>query len=157
MKILKISLLILLIAFVVMQFIRPEKNISGQVAESDIILVESPGEEIGLILKNACYDCHSNNTSYPWYAEVAPLSYWIADHVEHGTDELDFSQWALYSPKKKAHKMEELIEEVKEHKMPLDSYTWMHSEADLTEDQITALTEWAKILMTKYELDAQVQ
>lgn len=157
MKILKISLLILLVAFVVMQFIRPEKNISGQVAESDIILVESPGEEIGLILKNACYDCHSNNTSYPWYAEVAPLSYWIADHVEHGTDELDFSQWALYSPKKKAHKMEELIEEVKEHKMPLDSYTWMHSEADLTEDQITALTEWAKILMTKYELDAQVQ
>ena len=157
MKILKISLLILLVAFVVMQFIRPEKNISGQVAESDIILVESPGEEIGLILKNACYDCHSNNTSYPWYAEVAPLSYWIADHVEHGTDELDFSQWALYSPKKKAHKMEELIEEVKEHKMPLESYTWMHSEANLTDDQITALTEWAKILMTKYELDAQVQ
>ncbi|WP_224491017.1 heme-binding domain-containing protein [Robertkochia flava] len=157
MKILKTSLVILLFILIGMQFFRPEKNTSDQVPETDLIVSENPGEEIALTLKNACYDCHSNNTKYPWYAEVAPLSYWIADHVEEGTEHLDFSQWMAYSPKKKAHKMEELIEEVEEHEMPLESYTWLHGEARLSEDQITALTDWAKMLRAKYELDAQVQ
>ena len=157
MKILKTILVVLLVALIGMQFVRPEKNLADQVADTDIIVSEAPGEQIALTLKNACYDCHSNNTKYPWYAEVAPISYWIADHVEDGKKHLDFSQWMSYSPKKKAHKMEELIEMVEEHEMPLESYTLLHGEARLSEEEIGALTEWAQMLRAKYELDAQVQ
>lgn len=157
MKILKFSLVTLLIVFLGMQFVRPEKNMNAEVPATDLIAVEAPDQELAVVLKNACYDCHSNNTHYPWYAEVAPVSFWIADHVEEGKEHLDFSQWDAYSPKKKAHKMEELIEEVKEHEMPLESYTLMHGEAKLTDDQIEALTAWAAMLQTKYELGAQVQ
>ncbi|THD67479.1 cytochrome C [Robertkochia marina] len=157
MKIVKISLVILLIVFLGMQFVRPEKNLNAEVPATDLIAVEAPDQEVAVVLKSACYDCHSNNTKYPWYAEVAPVSFWIADHVEEGKEHLDFSQWDAYSPKKKAHKMEELIEEVKEHEMPLESYTLMHGEAKLTAEQIEALTSWAAMLQTKYELGAQVQ
>lgn len=157
MKLLKTILVVLLVVFVGMQFVRPEKNIADKVAATDLIINEKPDMEVAVILKTACYDCHSDNTKYPWYAEVAPVSYWIADHVEEGKEHLNFSSWTLYSAKKKAHKMEELIEEVEEHEMPLDSYTWMHGEAKLSEDQIKALNTWAGMLRAKYELDAQAQ
>lgn len=157
MKIVKKSLVVLLVIFLGMQLVRPEKNTSEVVAESDFITAETPDDEIAVTLKSACYDCHSNNTKYPWYAEVAPVSFWIADHVEDGTKHLNFSEWTSYSAKKKAHKMEELIEEVKEHEMPLESYVWMHEEAKLTQEQIEALTTFAQMLQTTYERDAQVQ
>ncbi|MBL7473152.1 heme-binding domain-containing protein [Robertkochia sediminum] len=157
MKLIKTVLVILLIVLAGMQFVRPEKNTSDNVATTDLILNEKPPMEVAVVLKQACYDCHSNNTNYPWYAEVAPISYWIADHVEEGKEHLNFSAWTQYSAKKKAHKMEELIEEVEEHEMPLDSYTWMHKDAKLDEAQIEALNTWAGMLRAKYELDAQVQ
>lgn len=157
MKLLKTVFVILLIVFIGMQFVRPEKNLSDQVPQTDLIVNEDPGMEVEAILKTSCYDCHSDNTQYPWYSEVAPLSYWIADHVKDGKKHLNFSAWTQYSAKKKAHKLEELMEEVEEHKMPLDSYTWVHKDAELSEAQMEALSTWAGMLRAKYELDAQAQ
>ena len=100
--------------------------------------------EVETILQKACYDCHSNKTKWPWYSRVAPLSWWVIDHVEEGRDELNFSAWDSMSPKKRSKKLGELVEEVEEGEMPLPSYTLMHSEAKLTPQEIKILADWAK-------------
>lgn len=155
MKIIKKILLALLLVFLAMQFYRPQKNVSDTVPATDLLLVEQPPAELAGIFKAACYDCHSNNTKYPWYNHIAPVSFLLADHVKEGKKHLNFSEWESYSAKKKAHKMEECIEEVKERHMPMESYVWMHPEAKLTDAQIAMLTEWAGTLQLKYELAAQ--
>ena len=155
MKIVKNILIVLLIAFVLLQFYRPEKNASGIIPETDIIVMTHPPDAVGGMLKTACYDCHSNTTKYPWYNAVVPVSHWIAGHIEHGKEHLNFSAWGDYDAKEKAHKLEELIEEVKKHEMPLDSYVWMHSEARLSDAQIKTLVNWADQLRTRYQSGAQ--
>lgn len=102
--------------------------------------------KVEAILKSACYNCHSHQSTWPWYSYVAPFSFWVGDHVSEGREHLDFSQWANYSPKKADHKLEEIVEEVKEGEMPLDSYTWVHSEAQLSESQKTLLFEYINSL-----------
>ncbi len=157
MKIVKKILVVLLIAFVLMQFYRPDKNESTEVPDTDIIVMTSPPEAVKNILKTSCYDCHSNNTVYPWYNTIAPVSYWLDDHVEHGKGHLDFSEWGTYSAKKKAHKLEELIEMVKADEMPLNSYLWMHGDAKLSEDQVKTLVDWADKLRISYQSEAKLQ
>jgi hypothetical protein len=143
-KILRYILFFLLFAFVVIQFIaRPEK-ISEPVTDSDITLALNVDQEISSMLKGACYDCHSNQPSYPWYASIAPINWWIGDHIEEGRDELNFSLWSTFSAKKRDHKLEELIEMIEEREMPLPNYVRLHKEADLSDEQIAALVKWAK-------------
>ncbi|UNY97689.1 heme-binding domain-containing protein [Zhouia spongiae] len=151
MKIIKKILIGLLLVLVIMQFFPPDKNQSGEIPVTDLIVATTPSQEIAEILKTSCYDCHSGNTKYPWYANVAPVSYWISDHVKHGKGHLDFSIWETYNNKKKAHKMEEIAEEVKEHKMPLESYLWIHKEAKLSQVQIDKVVNWAKSEQATYE------
>lgn len=157
MKILKKILLFLLIIFLAAQFFRPDKN-EGELRSLDFFVKETkPTENVHKILKQACFDCHSNVTKYPWYSSITPLNYWIADHIEHGKEELNFSNWKTYSVKRKEHKFEEIWEEVEKKHMPLDSYTWMHSEAKLSSDQIELVINWAKQVQASYkkELDNQ--
>ena len=152
MKIAKKLVLLALIIFIGMQFYRPEKNIG----EGDYVAAfeaeTNPSKEVKAILESSCYDCHSANTEYPWYNQVAPVSYWLAQHIEEGKEHLDFSSWDTYSNKKKDHKLEELIEEVKEGEMPLKEYTWTHKEARLSEQQINLLLEWAEKAREPYRI-----
>ncbi|MEZ4839977.1 MAG: heme-binding domain-containing protein [Flavobacteriaceae bacterium] len=143
---LKKILIALVILLVGIQFYRPAKNISEETPVTDFLIVNNADESVATIVKNACYDCHSNNTKYPWYAEVAPFSWWIANHVNHGKEELNFSEWSTFTEKKKNHKLKEIIEEVEKRKMPLESYLPMHPEANLTDDQIKQLTDWVRTL-----------
>ena len=143
-KILKYILLLALAALVVMQFIRPEKNLGSYESVAAFETETKPSEEVRAILKESCYDCHSDHTRYPWYAEIAPVSYWLADHVKDGKKHFNVSTWKDYSLKKKDHKMEELIEMVEDKEMPLPSYTWIHRDADLSMEQIEAIVTWAK-------------
>lgn len=150
MKIVKKIAIALLVVLVGMQFFRPEKNqVEGDYVAA-FVAETQPSPEVQGILKSACYDCHSANTNYPWYSNVAPISYWLADHIEEGKEHLDFSDWANYTAKKKDHKLEELVEEVKEGEMPLNEYTWTHADARLTQEQITALLTWAEETRKKY-------
>jgi len=96
------------------------------------------------ILAAACYDCHTNQTVWPWYSHVAPLSWWIADHVADGRRHLNFSEWASYPPEKADHKLEEIIASQQDKWMPLDSYVPMHPGADLTDEQRGKIIAWAK-------------
>lgn len=153
MKIVKKILLVLLVIFIVAQFFGPEKN-DGDVASIEPFLKETmPPEDVKVILKETCYDCHSSFTQYPWYNNITPVNYWMAEHVEDGKKHLDFSKWADYSVKKKDHKLEELIEMVEEKEMPLESYTWIHSEARLTDEQIESVNNWAKQVRMGYSLE----
>ena len=157
MKIVKKILLILLIAFVLIQFYPPEQNDSGIVPDTDLIVMTNPPAAVGNLLKTSCYDCHSNTTDYPWYNNIVPVSYWIAGHIKHGKGHLNFSEWGTYKDEKKDHKLEELTEEVKQHKMPLNSYLWMHREAGLSDEEIKTLTDWANALRLKYQSTSKLQ
>lgn len=94
------------------------------------------------ILKESCMDCHSNTTDWPWYASVAPFSWKISEHVNEGRKELNFSEWGTYSTEKAIHKLEEVVEEVEEGHMPEDSYTWLHAEAEITEEELLIIRNW---------------
>lgn len=153
MKIIKKILVLLLIVFVIAQFFGPDKN-EGDLALVDAFLTETnPPENIKALLKESCFDCHTSATRYPWYSNITPVNYWMADHVKHGKKHFDMSNWEGNSVKKKDHKFEELIEMVEEKEMPLPSYTWTHTEAKLSDSQIQDIVEWAKQVRFKYSLE----
>lgn len=161
MKILKKILIILLIGFIVIQFFRPTKNVSAQTSTNDITTLYAVPGDIKVILEKACNDCHSNNTKYPWYAEIQPVAWWLADHVEEGKAHLNFSEFASYNLRKQYHKLEETEEMIKEKHMPLDSYLWMHGDADLTTDERQKLAQWSvdirKQMEAKYPIDSLIR
>ena len=153
MKIIKKILLILSIVFLMAQFFSPKKN-QGKLASIDAFLIETnPPEDVKLILKETCYDCHSDVTHYPWYNSITPVNYWLAEHIKDGKKHFNFSNWIGNSVKRKDHKFEELIEMGEEKEMPLNSYTWTHSEAKLTDGQIASVIDWAKKVRIKYSLE----
>lgn len=135
-------LFVLLAIIVIMQFFRIDMENPAVVAENDFIAVTEPDEEVEAILRNACYDCHSNETVYPWYANVAPVSWWLKNHIDEGRGELNFSEWGTYKERRAHHKLEESIELVEKGKMPLSSYTWTHGDAVLSADQQELLIEF---------------
>jgi hypothetical protein len=153
MKIIKKLLIILLAIFIIAQFFGPDKNEGDLVSIDAFIADTNPPEDVKSILKESCYDCHSDVTRYPWYNNITPVNYWLADHVKHGKGHFNVSAWESYSTKKKDHKLEELIEMVEDKEMPLNSYTWTHSEAKLTDAQIQSIINWAQAVRIKYGLE----
>jgi Haem-binding domain len=147
----------LLVALVIIQFFRPARNISSEKSSNDITNKYAVPALVQEILKTSCYDCHSNNTVYPWYANIQPVAWWLADHVKEGKKELDFSEFLTYSPKKAHHKLEEVNEMVKEGEMPLQSYTIIHQNAKLSEPQKLEIATWADGLMKEIALANNLQ
>ena len=143
---LKKIILFLIAAFIISQFYRPKENRSSETPASDFLEVTNANSDISAMIKNSCYDCHSNNTNYPWYSKVAPVSWMMAHHVDEGKEELDFSKWSTFSAKRKKKKIKEMIDELKEREMPLKMYLPMHSEAKLSDAQINELITWLKKL-----------
>ncbi len=153
MKTVKKISLALLVIFIAIQFYRPEKNLA-QGDHTEIFLAETnPALELRAVLEETCYDCHSNNTIYPWYNNIAPISFWLANHVKDGKKHLNFSEWDSYSVKKKDHKLEEVIEMIEDGEMPLKEYTWTHENARLTSEQREAIVAWAKKTRSLYQLN----
>lgn len=162
-RILRIILIALLLIFAVMQFIQPGKNNQHLDMANDIAMVVTVPDSVHQLLKTACYDCHSNQTNYPWYANIQPLGWWLKDHIDEGKNHLNFQEFALVEPRpgtpfntkalRQDHKLEEVYEEVESGEMPLESYTIIHREAKLTKEQRAMLMEWAgnarKELMAK--------
>jgi len=146
---LKKILLLLLAALVVIQFFHPAKNIDSNntAPANDISKVIPIPDNVQQILQKSCYDCHSNNTEYPWYAEVQPVAWWLNNHIQEGKREINFNEFASYRPRRQYKKLEEIIEQVKEDEMPLSSYTLIHKDAVLNKDQKLALSTWAGAAM----------
>ncbi len=153
-------LYLLLIIFVVIQFFRPAKNVdvSAAATANDITRVYNVPENVMSVLKTSCYDCHSNNTTYPWYNNIQPVAWWLKHHVDEGKKEINFNEFASYRIRRQYKKLEEIEEQVKEDEMPLSSYTLIHSNAKLSQDQKALLTNWAeglrKEIESKYPADS---
>lgn len=135
--------LTLLVVLIVIQFIHPKKNLAAERSAQHIENIYPVPGNVQQILAEACYDCHSDSTRYPWYARVQPVAWWLAHHIDEGKVELNFSQFGTYPAKKQAHKLEEVTEMVKDDHMPLESYEWMHSDAKLSAEEMKVLTNWA--------------
>jgi hypothetical protein len=129
MKILKIIVLVLLVAFVGIQFVPTERNQSDIVPKTDFMLVNNVPEIIKNKLQVSCYDCHSNNTAYPWYNKIQPVAWILEDHIKKGKDELNFSEWDLLSSRRKASKLRSIIKQIESNEMPLESYALIHRNA----------------------------
>jgi hypothetical protein len=131
-------LIVLLTVFIVIQFIRPERNLGKRETVNTIFVTQ----EVGQILQTSCFDCHTNGTNYPWYINIQPLDWWMNHHVNEGKEELNFSEFESYSLKRKLHKLEEIKEMVQEGEMPLSSYILMHRDAKLGPEQKEILIKW---------------
>jgi hypothetical protein len=137
-------LLALLAIFVIIQLFRPEKNNSNDLTNAVTKKYDVP-EEVAVILKNACNDCHTNNTVYPWYANVQPVAWWLDEHVKDGKRHLNLSDFTNLPIAVQNHKFEEIVEVIDENEMPLESYTYLglHQEANLTSKEKEVLKSWA--------------
>lgn len=139
----KFTVLAFSVAFLSIQFFQIDKTNPAINEAETIDTVMNVPPDVKIILGKACNDCHTNNTRYPWYSYIQPNGWFLRSHVEEGRGELNFSVFATYDARKQAKKLEEICEEVRDGKMPLPSYTWIHRDAVLTESEKDALCSWA--------------
>lgn len=149
MKVLRITLLVLLAILVFMQLIPAKKNISTSEQPHQLALQYEVPQDVNLVLQKACNDCHSNNTKYPWYNNIQPVAFFLQEHIEDGKKHLNFDEFLSYTPKKQAHKLEEVVEMIEKGEMPLKSYTLIHGDARLNNNEKSLLINWAKNLRQK--------
>ncbi len=135
-------LLTLIIVFIAIQFIQPAHNNNGQVVPADITLSVNVPANVLSVFQRACYDCHSNNTKYPWYMNIQPMGWMMANHINEGKANLNFSEFGNYSKRKQANKLRAVAKSIDEGSMPIWSYKLMHSEAKLSNESKGLIANW---------------
>ena len=152
---------VLLAALIAIQFIHPKKNKSAGPQANYIGNVYPIPEDVKSILARACNDCHSNNTRYPWYSHIQPVHWWLNKNIVDGKKHINYDEYTNRPLRYQYHKLEETIEMVKEGEMPLDSYTWTHKDAKLTDEEKAKITGWAQSVMdsmkARYPIDSLVR
>jgi hypothetical protein len=144
-KTLKIIAVLLLAIFVFIQFFRPDfTSPPVNPAETLTSSTEVP-ENVQAILQRSCSDCHTNETTLPWYSKIQPSAQFLKNHIDDGRAELNFSVWNTYDARRKKRKLEEICEMIETREMPLPSYLWIHWNAKLTEEDIKTLCDWTKL------------
>ena len=142
MRLYKKILLALPGVFIVIQFIQPAHNKSEKMLETDITKTINVPDKVLDVFKNSCYDCHSNNTRYPWYVNIQPMGWIMANHIKEGKENFNFSEFGTYSKRKQANKLRAIAETIKDGSMPISSYTIMHTDAKLSTENKKLITEW---------------
>lgn len=135
-------LLALLVVFIAIQFIQPAHNKTVQVLPTDFAKVFVVPNNVQSVLQTACYDCHSNNTNYPWYSNIQPMAWIMANHIKNGKEKLNFSDFGSNSARKQISKLKEIANQIKDDEMPLSSYKMMHKKANLTEEEKGLIIDW---------------
>lgn len=141
-KIIRYAIYGLGVVLVLIQFFRIDKSVPAVNPQDDFLTQMQAPAEVAQLVRSACYDCHSYETKYPWYSNVAPVSWWVKNHINEGREHLNYALYGTWSAKKQAHKVEESIEAIRDGWMPLDSYTWNHPEAKLSDGQRAMLVNW---------------
>ena len=139
MKFLKRSILAAFVLLILIQLVpvnRSNPPVMGEVVAPDAV---------GEVLRSSCYDCHSYETRWPWYSRVAPISFLLADHVHEARDDLDFSRWPTFDFGAQEEIYREIGKEIRQGKMPLPSYLWLHGDARLSEEDQKILLDWARV------------
>lgn len=135
-------LLFLLIVCVAIQFYRPNKNSQKQDTLDDFLIAEKAPKQVRALIKESCYDCHSNQTNYLWFDNIAPVAWYVDNHIKEGKEHLNFSNWSTLDSRDKAGRISEIAVNIVENKMPLPSYIKLHSEAKLDEEQKQVILNW---------------
>lgn len=138
-------------ALIVIQFFPIILNESDYVPQSDFMVENQVPATIKNRLQVSCYDCHSNNTDYPWYSKIQPAAWFLEDHIQEGKDELNFNEWAEYSDRRKNSKLRSIISQIEEDEMPLDSYTLIHRDAILSDEDKTLIVDFITALKDSLE------
>ena len=142
MSLIKKILLPILIVFIAIQFIQPTRNNSQQVLPTDISKTYSISKNVNNILKKSCYDCHSNNTDYPFYSFIQPIRWQIEKDIKNGKEKLNFSEFGSYSPRRQISKWRDIVNRINDGTMPLSSYKLIHKNARLTKEDKEVLFNW---------------
>ena len=140
----RIILGVIFAAILLIQLIRPDKNLGEIDTPDDFINVSQVPDTLAGIFLNSCYDCHSNNTKYPWYGGIAPASWFINKHVVEGKASLNFSSWGIMDWAQKISLLDDICEECSDGAMPLKSYLLNHRTSVLSPQEIEAICEWAE-------------
>ena len=143
-KTLKIIAIVLALGFIVIQFFRPDRTNPPVVQTETLEASTELPTVIGNIFSRSCADCHSNNTVYPWYSNVAPVSWLLADDIRDGRRQVNFSVWNTYDARRKERKLDDICEQVETGEMPLPSYLWIHRDAVLKEGEAQTICDWTQ-------------
>jgi hypothetical protein len=142
MRILKYIAGLALVALIGIQFFPTDRNESYSTTETDFMVVNDVPVEIQQQLQTSCYDCHSNNTSYPWYNQIQPAAWYLEDHIKEGKAELNFNEWGTYSDRRKNSKLRSIVKQIQSGEIPMESYTLIHGDAVLSKAQQTDVIEY---------------
>ena len=152
-------LIILAVVAILIQFFQIDKTNPAVNKGMDFLTIKKTQQPTATLIRNACYDCHSNETKYPAYSNIQPFGWFLKNHIEDGRKHLNFSTFATYEPKRQAHKLEEAAEEIEKGGMPLESYLLIHNEAKLSDQQRKDLVLYFKTMeaetRTAYNLPAE--
>ena len=140
-------ILIVVIIVIGIQFIPTNRNTSTELLETDVSKSLSVPDEVQKIFKRSCYDCHSNNTNYPWYYKIQPVSWLLENHIKKGKKELNFSEFGSYSKRRQKSKLKAIKNQIIDNEMPLSSYTLIHRNAKLSEKDRALIKQWATKLL----------
>jgi hypothetical protein len=154
-RIIKIVIIVLAVAFVAIQFYRPDQTLPPENPTETLEASTKVPDDVEMILTRSCADCHSNRTSYPWYSNVSPFSWFLANHITEGRRELNLSVWNTYETKKKTRKLGDICDQVEKGEMPLPSYLWIHWDAKLKPGEAKILCEWTDAEANRLDTSAQ--
>lgn len=146
MKRLKITGLVFLVILVGLQFFPTKTNHSTTIPSTDFVKTYKAPEDIAQTLQTSCYNCHSNNTDYPWYSKVQPVGWLLEDHINKGKEELNLSEFGSYSDRRQQSKLTSMISQIEDDKMPLAAYTFIHRDARLSKDKKINLLDYLRAL-----------
>ena len=147
MKRLHVLLIVAVLAvFIGIQFVQPAKNISPRPNIASITAKFSVPEDLHQVLLRSCYDCHSNTTRYPWYANIQPVGWWLADHIKGGKRKLNFEEFAALPPRRQYRKLKEIEEQLNQNEMPLISYTLVHRSAVVLPEEKNRIIQWCEAM-----------
>ncbi len=147
MKVARMLLAVIGVALVAVQFVRPARNLPGAQRGSGIEARYPVPGSVMQILRRSCFDCHSDSTVYPWYAEIQPVAWWLNSHIQDGKRGINFDRFATYRPMRQYGKFRDIVEQLQGDKMPLGSYLWIHRYARLTPEEKEEVVRWSQAMM----------
>ena len=143
----KLILMVLLAVLLLIQLVRPQKNTAAIPAGKAFVDTFKVSEQVNAILAVSCYDCHSNNTDYPWYSEIQPMAWFMDKHIKDGKEKLNFDELSSYGSRRLNSKFTQITKQIEQDKMPLNSYLWMHEGARLSMEDKRLLVDYFNSLM----------
>lgn len=148
-------LFLLILIFLIIQVFQPRRNTATDILKSDIVNLYDLPDSVEVLLMNTCFDCHSNNSEYPWFTNIQPIAWFVKNNIDNGKTNLNFSNFGNYDNKTAIKKLTKISEVMRQSKMPLDSYKWYNKKAELTSIERNLISNWAISLKDSLERVAQ--